>query len=109
MFPYAAALLGEWINVETLDFPDDTQVDVIVILGGNTLKRAITGVELYQQGVAPQIDVTGYNLNEIELVSDETLAARAYAIQEGVPERNFTLLSSTSTFEDAEVIFYPSH
>lgn len=102
--PYAAALLGNWINVDTLDLLDDTQVDAIIILGGKTLERAFTGVDLYRQGAAPQVAITGHNSNEPEPEFDETLAARDYAIQQGVPEQNLTLLSSTSTFEDAKEI-----
>lgn len=104
VFPYVSTFLGEWINVDTLALPDDTQADAIIILGGNTLKRAVSGVDLYRQGVAPQVGITGYNPNEPEPGLDETLAARDYAIQAGVPERDVILLSSTSTFEDAKEI-----
>ncbi len=67
--------------------------DVIVVLGGESKTRAAKVIELYRQGYAPRILVTGRN--------EETLIVH-YLTANGVPE--YAMLRepfATSTYENA--------
>jgi uncharacterized SAM-binding protein YcdF (DUF218 family) len=69
------------------------KADVIVVLGGETKIRAAKVIELYRQGYAPRILVTGRN--------EETLIVQ-YLTANGVPE--YAILRepfATSTYENA--------
>lgn len=103
-FASVAVQIASWIYVGELEMPSDAHADLIIVLGGNTLERMVRGVELYNQRVAPQIALTGYDPREPESEVDVELIARHYAIQEGVSESDFSLLSTASTYEDAEQI-----
>lgn len=76
-----------------------TNADVIVVLAGDP-ERLHYGLELYEQGLAPEIWYTG-NFSETPMPSEAEFA-KAFAIQQGVPENRFHLLTSTSTWEDAQ-------
>jgi UDP-N-acetylmuramyl pentapeptide phosphotransferase/UDP-N-acetylglucosamine-1-phosphate transferase/uncharacterized SAM-binding protein YcdF (DUF218 family) len=104
IFPHAAARLGVWLSIETQYLASDGHADAIIILGGNTLERTNTGIELYHQLVAPRLVLTGYDPGEHIPEFDQTLIARNRALAAGVPERDFTLLETTSTLEDAQQI-----
>jgi hypothetical protein len=74
--------------------------DVIVVHAG-AHERVTYAVELYQQGLAPEIWITGLNTNAI---TGTTRASRQYAINAGVPTEAIHLLSTTNTWEDGREI-----
>jgi len=111
LFTIAAAALtpamiriGSWVRADAFDLPPGTTVDAIVVLGGNSLKRVETAVDLYAAGVATRMVLTGYEPLQNDPSIDATLLARDYAVDQGVPVGVFTLLETTSTAEDAQQI-----
>jgi|GEM_PF-581294 len=102
--PQIAGRLGRWLSVSALDLPANTQVDAIIVMGGNTLHRIVTGVDLYNDQAAPLMALTGYVPSERGSEFDEVLIARDYALRGGIPEQSFTLLHTSSTLEDAEQV-----
>jgi len=80
------------------------QADAIVVLSGGGPERSLHGIALYQQGLAPQIWITGdAPLPQMPLFTDGQFA-RDFAIQQGVPAIAIRLLATTSTWEDAREI-----
>lgn len=102
--PVAATRLGHWLAIESQELQHGERPDAIVALGGNTLERTVTGVELYHQLGKPRIALTGYESDKQEPRLDVAFVAREYAIASGVNEQDFELLSTTSTFEDGQQI-----
>jgi UDP-N-acetylmuramyl pentapeptide phosphotransferase/UDP-N-acetylglucosamine-1-phosphate transferase/uncharacterized SAM-binding protein YcdF (DUF218 family) len=76
--------------------------DAIIVLGGDAVRRAQTGVDLFQAGLAPQLIITGDNPQRP--YRQLTEQAQAYAVANGIPASAILLLSSTNTFEDAQQI-----
>src|SRR5258708_6480548 len=89
---------GRWLSVPESTSPADT----IVVLGGNTLSRLGTGLQLYQQKSATHLAITGYNPQQT--TTNEVLVVRDTAIKQGIPANAITLLATTSTAEDAQQI-----
>lgn len=85
----------------TLDLPPGITADVIIVLYGNSLERTGVAVQLYAQGIASRMVLTGYVPSKVDPTLDTTLIARNYAVGKGVPANAFTLLQTTSTREDA--------
>jgi uncharacterized SAM-binding protein YcdF (DUF218 family) len=75
--------------------PDLRPVDAIVIHGGNPA-RTLYGVELYQQGLAPELWHTGYASGEARVT--------AMIVGRGVPRQAFRYLTTTSTWSDGQQI-----
>lgn len=88
--------IGHWLNTPS----SPTPADAIVIHGGSS-ERYPYGIELYQQGLAPELWITGL---EHDVVTDTTRAARDLAIASGVPSDSIYLLATTSTWEDGREI-----
>lgn len=99
--PHVAVRLGSWLAIESQNLPPNTQVDAIIVLGGNTLERMVTGIELYKQNIASRVVLTGHD-NSVGFI--DTLLARDHALDAGISEQEFVLLNTSSTFEDAEQI-----
>lgn len=96
----AFVLLVSWLERK----PDPpAPADVIVVLGGDHPARILTAAELYQQGVARRLWLTGDVPPPGERVSVAE-AARYVAFTKGIPYQRQLLLPSTSTWEDAEQI-----
>lgn len=70
-----------------------TRVDAIIVLGGGDGERTMQALDLYKDGLAPELWHTGHGWNWVEL-----------DIQQGVPREHIHLLPSTSTWEDAQAI-----
>jgi uncharacterized SAM-binding protein YcdF (DUF218 family) len=88
--------IGRWLAAT----PDPRPADAIVVLGSSR-GRADRAAELFLQGFAPEVWHTG------EAPAGEPADARAMArraADRGVPASAIRLLSSTSTWEDGEVI-----
>ncbi|MBU4199097.1 MAG: YdcF family protein [Verrucomicrobia bacterium] len=84
--------------------PCEGQTDVIVVLGGGGPERAVHGIQLYRQGVAPKLWFTGDRpVPEMPSFTDGQLA-RDLAVREGVPAGDIYLLKTTSTWEDGQQI-----
>ena len=84
--------------------PCEGQADAIVVLGGGGPERAVHGIQLYRQGVAPKLWFTGDRaLPEIPSFTDGQLA-RDFAVREGVPASDIGLLNTSSTWEDGQQI-----
>ncbi len=84
--------------------PREGLADVIVVLSGGGPERAVHGIQLYRQGVAPKICFTGDRpMPELPSFTDGQLA-RDLAVREGVPAEDIYLLKTTSTWEDAQHI-----
>ncbi|HEY6169993.1 MAG TPA: YdcF family protein [Verrucomicrobiae bacterium] len=64
------------------------EADVIVVLGGETPRRVARCAELFHQGAAPRVVVTGGG--------DATIIKR-YLLQAGVPAKAITLETESST------------
>ena len=85
---------------QTLTYrPDVRPADVIVVLGGEWPKRIERAAALFQQGLAPQIWITGARNRGSTASMSVDLARRA-----GVPADAIAVLSSGNTWEDASVV-----
>lgn len=94
------ALISIWLQRKP--DPIDT-ADVIVVLGGDTPARVLTGADLYNAGIAGQVWITGDVVMPGENMSI-AWSARQIAWEHGVPFERQVLLATTSTWEDAEQI-----
>jgi uncharacterized SAM-binding protein YcdF (DUF218 family) len=84
--------------------PRQGTADVIVVLGGGGPERAMHGIQLYRQGMAPKLCFTGDRpMPELPSFTDGQLA-RDLAVREGVPAADIYLLDTTSTWEDGQQI-----
>jgi uncharacterized SAM-binding protein YcdF (DUF218 family) len=83
--------VGAWLAYPTNSAP----ADAIVIYGGNR-ERTEYGLELYQQGMAPEVWRTGYPASRASIT--------ALAQREGVPADDFYWLETHSTWEDGTQI-----
>jgi uncharacterized SAM-binding protein YcdF (DUF218 family) len=83
---------GRWLAM-----PDSVrQVDAIVVLGGGYPRRMEHAIELYQQGVAPELWRSG------DVGScPNARAALELAVARGVPTQAVQFLATHSTWEDA--------
>ena len=92
--------LGNWLML-----PSQTEkADVIVVLAGGGPERMMKGIELYKQGLAPELWYTGdVPFDEMSSFTDGELARR-FALDQGVPASALRLLSTSSTWEDGQQI-----
>jgi hypothetical protein len=88
--------IGDWLAQP----PCVRQADAIVVLSGN-MDRMRRGIELYHQGLAPELWHTGDLPNPSESTSF-ALSAAQLAVENGVPARSVHLLETTSTWEDGQ-------
>jgi uncharacterized SAM-binding protein YcdF (DUF218 family) len=95
----AAVQVGRWLAYP----PNPRPADVIVVLGGRAPARIEMGVSLYLQEYAPELWHTGDLPPSGARLSEAGRAARL-AIQRGVPPSAITLLATSSTWHDAEMI-----
>ncbi len=80
--------------------PNEGQADVIVVLGGGGSERILHGIQLYRQGAAPSLWITGNRpIPELAGFADGRLA-RDLAVRGGVPADAISLLNTSSTWED---------
>jgi hypothetical protein len=85
--------IGRWLAM-----PATTpmrRADAIVINGGGQA-RTLYGVELYRQGLAPELWHTGYARSEARVT--------ATIVERGVPRQSFRYLATTSTWSDGTQI-----
>ncbi|MCC6454705.1 MAG: YdcF family protein [Caldilineaceae bacterium] len=81
----------------SLDLPAHVaHADALVIMGGDTQQRLMPGIELFQQGLAPQIWYTGG--------SGHGRAAVAQAVAIGVPPEAIYHLLGNNTWEDTQQV-----
>lgn len=93
-------LLGAWLAIPARSAP----ADAIVVLEGGGPQRMLPAIQLYHQGIAPELWITG-DAPIPELPSrTQGPFARAFAEERGIPSEAIRLLKSTSTWEDAEQI-----
>ena len=95
-----ASKIGAW-----LDMPVTVaQADAIVVLGGAPNGRLPVAIELFREGLAPELWYTG--AVEESQSGDGTSAQLAVkrAQEMGVPSEAITLLATTSTWEDGQQI-----
>jgi uncharacterized SAM-binding protein YcdF (DUF218 family) len=85
--------VGEWLSYPPRDVP--AKADAIIVYGGNR-ERTDYGLELYQQGVAPEVWRTGYASFRNDITQQ--------ALHEGVPAEDFLWLETNSTWEDGAKI-----
>jgi len=78
------------------------QSDAIIVLGGGTIRRASTGIALFQANLAPRLVITGYKPQKPD--DPDAELARARAVAQGVPPSAILLLPTANTFEDAQQI-----
>jgi uncharacterized SAM-binding protein YcdF (DUF218 family) len=84
--------LGHW-----LDLPANVaQADVLVVMGGDTQQRLLPGIELFEQGLAPEIWYTGG--------SRHGRAAVAQAVEMGMPPDAISPLVGTNTWQETQQI-----
>ena len=87
-----------------LEAPSDpAPADAIVVLAGGRL-RVRTGVTLYKQGFAPELWHTGDTPQVEDPSPADAQYARRVAIRMGVPASAIHLLTSSTTWEDAQQI-----
>ncbi len=91
--------LGQWLTIT----PHPTKADAIVVLGGGDPERLDQAMALYRQGLAPEVWHTG-SMEHPEDPGSEAAYVVGIATTYGVPMVNLHLLTSTSTWEDAEAI-----
>jgi len=92
-------LIGRWLA----QTPQPAPVDAIVVLGGGDPERIDHAVALYRQGLGRELWHTGNMSNLADSRSEASYVLRV-AANNGVPATMTHLLTSTSTWEDAEVI-----
>ncbi|MFH1476675.1 MAG: YdcF family protein [Verrucomicrobiota bacterium] len=93
-------VLGRWLVMP----PCEGQADAIVVLGGGGPERAVHGIQLYRQGVAPMLWFTGNRpVPEMTGFTDGQLA-RDMAVRAGIPMNDIGLLNTSSTWEDGQQI-----
>lgn len=90
--------IGNWLAIES----DPRPADAIVALGSNAA-RANLAADLYLEGLAPEVWLTGDAASGIQREIGARAMAR-HARERGVPESAMLLLESTSTWEDGEAI-----
>ena len=95
-----APRIGSWLTAPG----SASSGDALIVLGGNTIKRTELAVDLYAQGVASYLVITGHNPEEPNPYSREAEQAKKLAIEKGIPETAITLLDTASTYEDASAI-----
>ena len=84
--------------------PSEGQADVIVVLGGGGPERVMHGIQLYRQGVAPKLWITGDQpVSEMRGFVEGQLG-RDLAVRKGIPADDIYLLNTTSTWEDGQQI-----
>lgn len=84
--------------------PCEGQADAIVVLGGGGPERAVHGIQLYRQGVAPKLWFTGDRpVPEMTGFTDGQLA-RDMAICAGISANDIGFLNTSSTWEDGQQI-----
>lgn len=95
--------LGSWLLLPSQTVQKG-RADVIVVLGGGGPERLMQGIELYKQGLAPQLWVTGdMPFSQMTNFTEGELAQR-FAIEQGVPFGSIRLLATTSTWKDGQEI-----
>ncbi len=73
---------------------------IVVVSGGQTTSRADKGIELYQQGWAPKLILSGAALDD---GPSNALAMREQALVAGVPAKNIYIdEKSQNTYQNAE-------
>jgi len=82
----------------------DGRADAIVVLSGGGLERAMHGITLYHQGLAPQLWFTGDAPLPISITFTDALWAQELAEEQGVPASAIQRLRTTSTWEDGQEI-----
>lgn len=87
----ALFLVGSWLTPPKVVAPSDA----IVVLGGEFPLRMRTAIDLYRQGVAPKIWITGTGYSPP--------ASVRLAREQGVPDEAVDVLASTNTWEDGVV------
>jgi uncharacterized SAM-binding protein YcdF (DUF218 family) len=92
-------LLGHWLARA----PHPAQADAIVVLGGGDPERIEHAMDLYRRGLAREVWHTGAMDNPADPQSDASYVLRV-AAENGVPAAMTHVLTSTSTWEDAEAI-----
>lgn len=83
--------IGYWLAE-----PASLQSADAIAVHGSSRNRTSYGVELYQQGMAPELLHTGFAEHQTSITQ--------YVIQQGMPLDRFKWLSTTSTWTDAEQI-----
>ena len=91
--------VGKWLDVPAQVAPSDA----IVVLGGGR-DRLPLGIELFQEGIAPELWYTGATEESIEIATVDTLWAMQMATEQGIPAEAVTFLATTSTWTDGEQI-----
>lgn len=90
--------VGEFLIVRS----ELKKADIITILGGWHGRKVEEGVELYKQGYAPRILITGEAITLPGISTTWPLLARVKAIRMGVPEEDIILEErTTDTYGDA--------
>jgi uncharacterized SAM-binding protein YcdF (DUF218 family) len=92
------AAIGRWLAYP----PDQRRAEAIVVLGGRE-ERADHAIDLYRQGLAPELWITGDKPPPRDLTSFAS-RMRSRAIAAGVPPSAIQVLRSESTWEDGRAI-----
>ncbi|MBU2690442.1 MAG: YdcF family protein [Candidatus Eisenbacteria bacterium] len=96
---------ADWLVIKSHPMP----ADAILVLGGGRGERLATALQLYKEGWANQIYVSGPNEPGISRLLDPDALTQAevkrhLAVQHGVPEDKVSvILGPSSTFEEASL------
>ncbi len=90
--------IGTWLAMS----PSPQPVDAIVVLGSDSSRYA-HGIELYRQGFAPELWITGDETMPVGAISFAQQMAREIE-KVGVPRTAIHVLATTSTWEDGREI-----
>jgi len=83
----------------------NTKADIIVILGGGTADRLAKGIDLFHQGLAQKVLVTGFPELKADAVPSYTQWRVKYLTAGGIPAKSLDLDGSArSSFEEAILI-----
>jgi uncharacterized SAM-binding protein YcdF (DUF218 family) len=94
----SGTLAGSWLSLPSQPVP----ADAIVVFGGAS-NRTRYGIELFEQGLAPELWQTGWSASETPASNREQLTTAANA-EDGLPEQSIRLLETSTTWEDGREV-----
>lgn len=96
--------VGEWLDIPA----QVAHADAIVVLGGSP-ERLPAAIDLFHEGIAPELWYTGAREDSLDPAGNEARLAYKTTQEMGIPAEAITLLTTVSTWEDAQKIAATAH
>lgn len=104
LMPMIATSFALWLSLPERNLPPPEKVDTVIILAGNTMRRAEKAIELFDRFGASDFVITGYQQGKVPSSENDSIMAKDLAMTRHIPESAITLLPSVSTQSDAAAI-----